>query len=395
MSKAVSARLLLALCVLFAMGGASTAWAQSYPGGHGLILIMPDPHTALSRGLAFGGSVYQSGGHFPTIQNIGNVVQTNRVEGSLDVPVTLLQKDDWDNDAVDVTAKGTWINPHLLFTYPFGNRSAKSYKGRGVILGEIDYVNDKSEVDAKGKGNNADQKTELTRSVVSMRAGGSYGILEQWGLGAGFRFLLMDTPELNQKTGDNKLKSSGDPGSGLFAFELGTVVEPINRWTIGLWYEAGASDNPKIKIKGENENGQKVDDKTKIYRAYPAQFGLGTAYKIKQADNLQITGDYIQRQNLEKDDIDVVLRRQTFAVGANYPINGMWTIRGGLNKADESGDGKLSTLGLCVGAGADVSKEFDVDMNLGYFTGKEEVNDDDDAKYQDIRLGVQGAYRFK
>ncbi|MCZ7587151.1 MAG: hypothetical protein M5R36_29510 [Deltaproteobacteria bacterium] len=388
--------LAVALVIGIAAAGVVPAAADgNFPGAHGEILVLPEPQTAPTRGSGFGGSVFFSGSSmFPAVLNVANVVQTTRTEGVFDLPITLLQRDDWDNDAIDVEAKGTWLEPKIIVTHPVMGEGSRTYKGRGVILGQIDYVSYQSELDGKGKGNNPDTKITVNHQAAVVRGGFAYGVLDTWALGGGVRFLGYHKPEGEIKVNKNKLTTEGDPGGGLFAVELGTLVKPIDDLHIGVSYEVGAADNPKIKIKGKAANGAKVDTKDKIYRVFPPRFNLGVAYIIRSANNLQLVGDYWQQQNLEKDDTDLCLRRQTIALGAIYPLDKMWTLRGGINKLDESGDGKLNLLGLTAGAGADVSKELDVDFNLGYFTGKEEV-DDEDAKYQDIRIGGQAAYRFK
>lgn len=395
MRRHVSRRtgLLVTLALLLgAVVGAGSASAENFPGGHGPILVLPDPYVSLNRGMGNAGTVFIGSSQFPSVFNIANIAQSRRGEVGFDLPITILQKDDWDDDTVEVTAKGTWIEPRLMVIYPVTSKG-KSMKGRGVILGELDYLNNKSELEGKGKGNNADSNFTYTQQAAVLRAGGAYGIMDQWSIGAGIRVLAYHAPEGEFEINKHTVKTSGDPGAGLMSFELATLVNPIDELNIGVSYEVGASDNPKIKFKGENANGQDVDVKQKVYRVFPQQFDLGLAYLIKKV-KLQLVGDYKQRSNTERDDVDLVLRSQTFGLGANYKLDGTWMIRGGLNKLDESGDGKLNTTGLTIGASADASKEFDVDMNLGYFTGKEEVGDED-AKYQDIRVGAQGTYRFK
>jgi hypothetical protein len=385
---------ILLLAMIFLVAVSSSAFA-GYPGNHGMTLVMPDPDTSLTRGMGLAGTVYFSRNMFPALVNIGNIVQEDAISGSFDLPITMMQKDDYSVNKIDVTAKGTWVEPKIIGLFPV--IKSRSTEKRGVLLAQLDFVSDKTEVKIEGKvadanGNvvKVNEKVTINQTAAVLRAGFAYGILKQWALGGGVRILGYHKPAYEDSPkGDDKTKISGDPGAGLMEFELGTLVTPIDDLNLGLFFTSGASDNPKVTYKKGDDK-----EKEKIYRVFPTTIGLGVAYVIKSAQNLQIVGDYEQRENTERDKIDLVQRRQSFKAGVNYPINNMWMIRGGLNKADESGDDALKLTGITGGATVAAMKELEIDMNLGYFFGKQKT-DDEDADYSDVRIGAQASYRFK
>jgi len=327
-------RISLAIVVLLVSGQAFA--------GNGLNLIAP---TAASRGMGGVGVATKNSGADALFKNASLLVNRKGHKGK-------------KHGKYEASLWGTYF--YLIGDSQLDTNGVKETNNKAVIPGvALTYKHNPKWAFGLGfatlGGATTDYKehtelSELKVEYASSRLQGAiaYKINKKWSVSL-TPSLVMSSLAINLNEGAGQTTREPDDQRD-FGLELGTTFKPNKKWTFGFSYKAPVKQEFEqvvdIELFGAGADGIRDN----ITLDQPAEYALGTSYRVNKVWTIGFDYRYIDWGNAEGFETFDWDSQHVFALGTQYRYK-KWKFRAGLNHStritdDVSGENGLGTVDL-------------------------------------------------